>query len=217
MKINNTNDIELHHVFALIVGRSGSGKTYTASTLPPKETLILSLESGLLTIKGTGIDVWEIESFSDFVGAIKKLQKGVEYKHIFIDSFTELTEMCFDELRPHYEKRKNFDLYEEFTKRMISMVKMFRDMAEYNFFMTCTLKETSEGSIILDIPQKSLGLKMPKYFDFCFLVDTFDKDGESVRALVSDNSVLPMLKSRSSKILAYEKVDLNGILEKALQ
>ena len=76
MQITKTSDISNHHIFALIVGASGAGKTTLASTLNNEETLILSAESGLLSIKDSDIDVIQINNFDDMVSAYNFLKAG---------------------------------------------------------------------------------------------------------------------------------------------
>lgn len=215
MKKFNTKDVKSHRIFGLLCGKSGAGKTYALGTLPNKETLILALDPGMLTLKGKDIDVWKIESVEDLVEAYQELKNGVDYKYICIDSLTELSEMCFANLKPQFKKSQNFALYEEFSTKMVSLIKAFRDLDQYNIFVTTLLKDT-EDSHIIDVAQKSLGNRIPSYFDFTWLVKTFDKEGETYRALVSDNSVLDFLKSRSKAIDEYEKVDLTDICNRVL-
>lgn len=212
----NTSDVEHQHPFVLIVGKSGAGKTYALGTLPEEKTLILAIEPGLLTLSDKNIDVWKIESVEDLIDAYKELKNGSEYENVCIDSLTELSEMAFAALKPQFKKSQTFDLYNEFTTRMISIIKSFRDLHQYNIFVTSLLKETDDGYTI-DVAQKSLGNRLPAYFDFTFLVKAFQKDGKTTRALVSDNSVLDFLKSRSKNIEEYEPVNLTSIIEKVLK
>lgn len=211
----NTSQIENHHIVSLICGKSGAGKTYSLGTLPNDETLILALDPGILTLKDKKIDVWKIESVEDLSKAYSELKEGTKYKHVCIDSLTELSEMCFAALKPQFKKSQTFALYDEFSTRMISFIKAFRDLTQYNIFVTTLLKETEDGYVI-DVAQKSLGNRLPAYFDFTFLVKAFQKDGKTTRALVSDNSVLDFLKSRSQEIEEYERVDLTSICERVL-
>lgn len=213
MQKTNTSEAEINRVFALLCGKSGAGKTYALGTLPNEETLILALDPGLLTLKGKKIDVWKIESVDDLGAAYRELKEGTKYKHICIDSLTELSEMCFAALKPNFTRKENFALYDEFSTRMTALIKAFRDLTQYNVFVTTLLKDTDDGPVI-DVAQKSLGNRLSAYFDFSFLVKAFEKEGVTTRALVSDNSVMDFLKSRSSRIDEYEAVNLTNILAK---
>lgn len=215
MEITNTSEIEEEGMISLICGPSGAGKTYALGTLPENETLIISNESGLLSLKGRSIDVWKVSSVEDLTEAYRKLKEGTDYNYVCIDSLTEISDMCFASLEPNYTKQQNFDLYKEFSKRMTSIIKAFRDLKHYKVFMTTLLKDTEDGFII-DVAQKSLGYKIPCYFDFVWLVKSFKKDDKTVRALVSDNTVLSFLKARSNKIEEYEKVNLTDIVKRVM-
>lgn len=211
----NTAQVEHHHIFALICGKSGAGKTHALGTLPNDETLILSLESGLLTLKDKKIDVWKIENVDDLSEAYRELRSGTQYKYVCIDSLTELSDMVFAGLKPQFKKSQTFALYDEFSTRMTAFIKAFRDLEQYHVFVTTLLKDTEDGNVI-DVAQRSLGNRLPAYFDFTFLVKAFEKDGKTTRALVSDNSVLDFLKSRSHAIGDFEKVNLTDLCQRIM-
>ena len=221
MKIIKTSDVKNHHIFALIVGASGAGKTTLASTLPHSETLILSLESGLLSIKDSDIDVVEINTFNDLVDVFKFLSNGQnKYKHVFIDSLTELGEMLFAELKPNYDKSKNFALYEDYSEKVVRFLKAMRDMTQYNFWMTCLDKMTEKDFtqvITLDLHQKSLSKKIPKLFDEVFYLTVVNKDDEIKRAIVTDNTLIDFAKDRSGKLNKYEAPNLGNIYNKIFE
>ena len=85
MQIIKTSDVEHQHIFGLVVGSAGSGKTTLAKTLPHDETIILSCESGLLSLHDVSIDAVNINSSQDLIDAYT-LVKSSKYKHVFIDS-----------------------------------------------------------------------------------------------------------------------------------
>lgn len=211
----NTKDISAHNVCALICGHSGAGKTYALGTLPEEETLIIAIDPGLLTLKGRDFVVWKIGSVDDMREAFTKLKNGTQFKYVCIDSLTELGEVLFSSLKPQFSKSQTFDLYNSFSAEMISMIKAFRSLEQYHIFMTTLLKESDDG-LIIDVVQKSLGFRLPSYFDFTFLVRTLTKDDQKKRFLISDNDVLDYLKSRSKNILDYEEVNLKDICDRAM-
>src|SRR6056297_1273790 len=129
MKKINTSQAENHHIFALICGPSGAGKTYSLGTLPNKKTLLLALDPGILTLKDKSIDVWKLESVDDLSKAYQELKAGTDYDHVCVDSLTELSEMCFAALKPQFKKSQTFALYDEFSTRMTSFIKAFRDLS----------------------------------------------------------------------------------------
>jgi len=215
LKKTNTKDVEMHHVFALIVGEWGAGKTFAIGTLPEKETVILSAESGLLTLNDKSFEVWQIESVEDLVEAYQDLKKGTEFKNICVDSLTEITEICFKSLKPKFNKSQTFAMYQEHFDRIVDIIKAFRDLIKYNTFVTCLLKEKDNGEL-LDVGHQGLGGKLPTYFDFCLPIRVFEKDGKITRAIVTDHAIDKMAKSRSNKLEQYEKVDLTAIINKVM-
>ena len=81
MNITNTNDTTNKNIYALIVGSSGVGKTSLAKSLNHDETLILSAESGLLSIADANIDVIEINNYENLLAAFNFIAKGTKYKN----------------------------------------------------------------------------------------------------------------------------------------
>jgi len=218
MKIIKTNEIENHHIFALIVGSSGVGKTSLAKTLPHNETLILSAESGLLSIKDVSIDSVNIETFEQLSEAFKfLLAKENNYRHIYIDSLTEIGEILFSSLKPNYDKSKTFGLYEDYAEKMIKFLKALRDMTSYNIWITALDrmdKKDFTEVISIDLIQKSLSKKIPKLFDEVFYMTTVEHDGSIKRILATDNTIVDFAKDRSGLLNNYELPDLGAIYNK---
>lgn len=218
MKITKTNEVENHHIFALIVGASGVGKTSLAKTLPHNETLIISAESGLLSIQDASIDVVEINSLSELKNVFTFLSTNEnKYKNIFIDSLTEMGEMIFHALKPEYEKSQTFGLYNDYTDKIIATLKYLRGLVKYNIWITCLDKMTAKDFtevISLDLVQKSLAKKIPALFDEVFHMQAVEHDGELKRVLVTDNSIVDFCKDRSGKLNKYELPDLGMINNK---
>ena len=114
--------------------------------------MIISAEAGLLCLSDKQIDVIDIsrddegrlipkESRIDRLGEAYKYilsdEAKKKYKWIFIDSLTEISQCLMDKLSVEYpEKSQSLVMYGENAKRMRSLVKSFRDIAEYNIVMT---------------------------------------------------------------------------------
>ena len=82
MEIKKTNDIVPTSLTALIVGQPSVGKTTLASTLP--ETLIVSCESGLLSLKNYKVDYIEINNIKTLTESLL-FAKDSKYKNIYFD------------------------------------------------------------------------------------------------------------------------------------
>jgi phage nucleotide-binding protein len=218
MKIVKSNDQEIHGIFALICGSVGVGKTSLVKTLPHEETLILSAESGLLSIKDVEIDVINIEKFQDLLDAFTFINGETKYKNIYVDSLTEIGELLFNELKPNYTKSQTFALYSDYAERMTKMLKAFRDLSGYNVYFTALDKMTAKDFtevVTIDLIQKSLSKKLPALLDLVFYYQKLKReDGTTVRALCTDSDDVDFTKDRSGKLDKYEKPDLSAIQEK---
>ena len=70
------NLVEKQGAKLLIYGASGAGKTTACATAPGK-TLIISMEAGLLSIKGAkNVDAIEVKEASDIEEIAAALEKG---------------------------------------------------------------------------------------------------------------------------------------------
>jgi ABC-type iron transport system FetAB ATPase subunit len=219
--LTNTGAINVHNVFCLIVGSSGVGKTTLAKTLEESRTLIISAESGLLSLKGTNIDVYEVNSSNEVKEAIAyAVNNQDKYDNLFFDSLTEIGEIFFSELKPKYDKKQNFNLYEHYTTELTKLLKWLRDLKGFNKYLTCLDKMVQKDFtevISIDLIQKSLAKKIPALFDEVFYMAIHEKeDGTNVRAICTDNSVIDFAKDRSGKLNKYEKPDLGIITNKIL-
>jgi ABC-type iron transport system FetAB ATPase subunit len=219
--LTNTGAIDVHNVFCLIVGSSGVGKTTLAKTLEESRTLIISAESGLLSLKGTNIDVYEVNSSNEVKEAIAyAVNNQDKYDNLFFDSLTEIGEIFFSELKPKYDKKQNFNLYEHYTTELTKLLKWLRDLKGFNKYLTCLDKMVQKDFtevISIDLIQKSLAKKIPALFDEVFYMAIHEKeDGTNVRAICTDNSVIDFAKDRSGKLNKYEKPDLGIITNKIL-
>jgi len=222
MNLTKTSDVKNLNIYALIVGQSGGGKTYMARTLPHDKTLIISAESGLLSLKDVSIDVVEVSSFNDVRTTLEYLLSNeTKYEHIYIDSLTEIGEMLFAELKPNYENKKIFHLYSDYSDRVTKMLKLLRDMPKYHIWMTALDKveqrDFDKATITIDLVQKSLAKKLPPLFDEVFyMIKEKREDGTTVRALCTDSDDVEFTKDRSGSLNKFEQPDLGTITKKIL-
>jgi AAA domain len=235
MKILNTKDSQHQKVKAVIYGESGAGKTTLASTIG-KGCLVVSAEAGLLTLRDAGIDYVDI-SIDDAGNPItdpslrlqrlsdvfKWLHAGCPddknkptfaYTSIFVDGLTEIGELMVEVLNKQFPDRKDsFPMWGEYSKRMRSIVKSFRDLP-YNVFMTCVAEsdvDENKRRFMGFQLSGSISKKLPQYFDEVFYLYV---DGEGKRSLITNKTDALICKDRSGKLSSMEPADLTLIMNK---
>ncbi len=226
MKILNTKASQHQRLKALIYGESGSGKTTLARTLGAK-TLVISAEGGLLSVKGADIDYIDLaldDEGQPIVDArarlgrlsetFKWLHLGQDYRNVFVDSLTEIGEIMTESLNKEFPDRKDsFPMWGEYSKRMRSIVKGFRDLP-YNVFMTCVSeadKDDNNRRFQGFMLQGSISKKLPQYFDEVFYLYVNE---EKKRSLITAKSESLLCKDRSNRLEPQEPADLSVIAGK---
>jgi len=234
MKITNTKDVEMVKVKAIVYGKSGVGKTYSAKTLNEETTLIVSAESGILALHDTQFDVCKIDQWPD-VNELFHLLSSDEYqkkyKCVFIDSLTELNEKCKEHIvrveRPAiktdlgkvYEDLMTMQDYQLLQEKIKRFVRAFRDLP-YHIFFTC-LEDNSKNEKTGEIEfVPSLNGKMSThiaaYFDEVFRLIT-KNEGDSIgRYFVTDKVEGMICKDRSGKLDTYEPASWSVVMKKIL-
>lgn len=213
-----TSELARHDgVKILVYGPAGAGKTsLCATTGDPKHTLILSAESGLLSIADSdmpAITVKSVQTLRDVHHALAN--EGHDYKWVCLDSISEIAEVCLQE---EMGKTNNgIKAYGEMATTMTRIVKAFRDLP-LNVVMTC--KQTvieDDGQVMLtpSTPGKKLAEGLPYLFDEVFrLVVQRDEEGHVKRALRTDGDGKSIAKDRSGKLSAWEQPNLQTITQK---
>lgn len=229
MKIQNTSNVHQSKVKACVFGEPGMGKTTLASTLKGK-TLIISSESGLLSLEGSEIDFVDINTDDegtvlDSRGKIDRLGELCEwlktkrdYDTIFIDSVTEMSiifEDYFEEINK--DEKNGFKKWGDYAKAMAKFIKGFRDLPHYHVvFVALRTRDKDEksetfGSWVPDVVGKSAKNMLESHVDE-LLMYSFNKEGK--RILITDRTPKSAGKDRSGKLDLTEKPDLQAILDK---
>ncbi len=153
-KIKNTRDVPLETIKAVLYGPPGSGKTTMGATFP--DVLILSAESGLLSVRDKALDVWSIDSWEDLEEAFAFLKAGGhKYKSVVIDSLTECQKKLNEHIvqkfpgkRRDYEDLMSMSDWGYSMDRFRRMCRAFRDLPLNVVFIALDQKETTEEESI---------------------------------------------------------------------
>jgi len=215
MQIKSTNDIKPTRINALIFGKSGVGKTTLASTLKGT-TVIISMESGLMSLRHHPIDYVEIKCLDDLRHTLDELSKS-DYDNIYIDSLSEVGQMFLDYSKLKYpDDRQTMKMYGYLLEVMTKFIKYCRDI-DKNVFFTALQKTTQDDAgrrFHTPDLQGSIATKCGAFFDFVFNYQIIKKDDEMVRCLVTSGTDNTIAKDRSGVLDKFEKPDLGLIIDK---
>lgn len=219
LKIKSLRDsVEGNGIKICVYGGAGVGKTSLIRTIPGK-TLILSAESGLLSIADVDADVVEVTSLEDVRDAYKFLAQGEhDYTWVALDSFSEICEVLLIE-----EKAKTKDprqAYGAVIETGTALARAFRDLPLGVYFSAKAERQKDEAtgrvSSVLSMPGAKLGNAIPYLFDevFHLFVAQNKETGEAERWLQTVGDQRADAKDRSGKLDQYEPADLSHIVAK---
>jgi phage nucleotide-binding protein len=211
----------------LIYGASGAGKTSLAKTIKEK-CLIISAESGLLSLSDYDIDVVDIADGDpldrwakvlEIFHFLKRKETAKTYDWIFIDSLTEIAQILVARLKKKYpEKKDSLPMWGEYNDSIRGLIKSFRDLKGYHVVMTAlqSLDKDEFGARFygVDINGK-VSNQVDSFFDEVFHLKVFEDDeGNTKRALITQRTGDSVGKDRSGKLNPMEPCDLNHIKTK---
>lgn len=240
MKITSTKNMASERFVALIVGISGVGKTSTVKTLPDhKRVGIISMESGLLCLQGTDIDVITVDklhpwkrpkdakdngtySLTEIYMALMTDEYKKKYDYIFIDSITEMGEMILTDLKndPVIQASKNgYEVWNKYSERMTHLIKGFRDLSPYSVIFTCLNDYEKDGVEMretFNLPMAGMRSNIKAWFDLVLKYEVFEHEDKKYRKFITDTTLNSLAKDRSGKLKPYEEANLASIITKVL-
>lgn len=202
----------------LIYADSGLGKTTLAATLNPAETLIISAESGLLSLKRFKIPALIVRSLEDFVEAISMVKSpSTDWaKNIYVDSLTEIAEQCLAKSRKVVKDPRQ--AYGQMADSMLEYAKQFRDIPGKNKFLLAKeafLRDETTGALMYgpSMPGKIVGPALPYLFDEVFRIGigTDPATKKTFRYIQTAPDPQVRAKDRSGSLAPYEPFELDPI------
>lgn len=216
---------------------SGAGKTVLCATLP--RPVIISAESGLLSLQRKNLEriygvnnphvsydtpVMEVKTLPQLMEAYQFLaspQGRQHFSSIAMDSSTELAEVFLSNLKK--TKTDMRQAYGEVIEQVIAMVRNFRDLPGYHFYASAKMEYAKDDvgggmKFMPMMPGSKLGNQLPYFFDEVFYLGITPKDaqGRSWRYLQTQPDTQYVAKDRSGSLDEMEMPDLTNVINKIL-
>lgn len=211
----------LHGIKTLVYGGAGVGKTRLVATAPAP--VLISAESGLLSLREYDIPVWNVSSFADMYAAYNFLSKSAEAKQfqtVCLDSVTEIGEVCLSEA-----KKRNKDprqAYGELIDSMLLLIKGFRDLPNKHVYISAKMEHYKDevSGVVKNqpsMPGQQLGPALPYIFDEVFHMGIAKDDkGADYRYLRTQPDFQYEAKDRSGVLDPFEPPNLTNIFNKII-
>jgi hypothetical protein len=217
----------------VLYGESGVGKTSSIATLKAAgfNPLLVSAESGTLSLKGSGISMVDISTNDKgepvaMEDRLARLHEVFLYlkdgKHKFdtvvLDSLTEINHCVMAYLKKkHPDPKSNLVKFGENSEIMQKIVREFRDLKLNVVLIALASNDKDDiGRRYTDIDLVGkTATKIPALFDevIYYFVTKTDKDGV-IRKFQCQPSDQVRAKDRSGKLSAYEDADLGKLFLK---
>lgn len=214
VNLKSTKSLSANGVKILVYGQAGAGKTSLIPTLP--KPIVLSAESGLLSITGADVPFIEINTIDELHEAYTFVKESTDYQSVVIDSISEIAEVVLaTEKKISKDPRQAYGAMQE---QVSDIIRAFRDLP-LNVLMIAKLEKAQDemGRMLYapSMPGTKLGQQLPYFFDEVLALRV-EKNSEGVihRALMCDSDGLWLAKDRSGRLDAWEDADLGAIIEK---
>lgn len=221
IQLRSTRDAAKHNGLKILAyGHPGAGKTSLCATTGGNP-VIISAESGLLSLRHHDIPVIEVSSIADVHEAYQFLTESDDAKHfdwICLDSISEIAEQVLN-----FEKKNSKDprqAYGALAEQMQDLIRAFRDMPGRNVYFSCKMeriKDEATGSLLYGpaMPGAKLGQQIGYFFDEVFVLRAEKADdGQIYRTLQTSGDYNYIAKDRSGALELYEEPNLAAIAAK---
>ena len=211
----------LHGIKTLVYGGAGVGKTRLVATAPAP--VLISAESGVLSLGKFDIPVWTVSTLADLYAAYNWLTQSVEaaqFQTLCLDSISEIGEVCLSDA-----KKRNKDprqAYGELIDSMLLLIKSFRDLPNKHVYISAKMEHFKDDltGVVRNqpfMPGTKLGPALPYLFDEVFHMGIGKDDkGADYRYLRTSPDFQYDAKDRSGNLDPFEPPDLTHIFNKIL-
>lgn len=188
MEVFSTNDVgtvSASGVNVLLYGRAGIGKTVALGDLP--KPVIISAESGLLSLRGRDVAYVVVRSLDELRDVFGWLRSGTDYESVGLDSLSEVCDLAFVECRRRVGSEPA-KLYPELRQRVLPMLSEFRALP-YHFVATAheLVRQTKREDLVMPaVVGSKLTDDLPYIFDIV-LHYTLDDNGQRIVYTAGDH------------------------------
>lgn len=218
--LTSTKDAALGGMNFLVHGPAGAGKTTLCATTG-EPTVIISAESGLLSLRGVDIPVIEVKTLEQLYEAydfVANTEQGQAFKWICLDSISEIAEVVLNNAKKTVKDPRQ--AYGQLAEQMTDLLRAFRDLPGRNKFFSCKqerAKDEQSGAMLYfpSMPGNALKSGVSYFFDFVFALRVEkDADGNPTRWLQTSRDFNYEAKDRSGSLEMFEPPSLAAIAAK---
>lgn len=205
-------------VKCLVYGQAGAGKTVLCASAP--KPIILSAESGLLSLRSVDIPYIEIGKLDDLHEAYAFVAESSEFQTVCLDSVTEIAEIILSaEKKIAKDPRQAYGALQD---QMTDLLRAFRDLPNKHVYFSAKMeriKDELSGRLAFapSMPGNKLAQAVPYFFDevFCLRVEN-DPEGKPQRWLQTGEDAQYLAKDRAGNLDMFEPADLQFVFNKIL-
>lgn len=218
IQLRRTKEVHENGLKCLVYGQAGAGKTTLIPSLP--SPVILSAESGLLSIAEADVPFIEIKSMTDLMEAYQwctESEEGKQFESIALDSISEIAEVVLNAEKKIAKDPRQ--AYGALAEQMGDMIRAFRDIPGKHVYFSAKLEKSQDetGKMLYApmMPGNKVGQGLPYFFDLVMALRVEKTpEGEAVRALMTESDGLWQAKRRGFSLDDWEEPDLGKIIKK---
>jgi len=219
IQLKSTKDAAMDGIKMLVSGPAGAGKTTLCATTG-EPTIIISAESGLLSLRGHDIPVIEVKTLEELHEAYTYVAgpDGADFSWVCLDSISEIAEVVLT-----HEKKTAKDprqAYGSLAEKMTDLIRAFRDLPGKNVLFLCKQEKTKDeatGALLYgpSMPGNQLKNGIEYFFDEVLTLRVEkDAEGAPTRWLQTSRDFNYSAKDRSGALDMFEQPNISAIAEK---